>query len=81
MNSRKTAAHLGLDKATIKRIIIKVEDLGPISIPERKKGSLRIRKMTNGMLGMIKRQILKCPTMTAFDLKQTVAELAPVNGP
>jgi IS30 family transposase len=50
ISSRKIAAHLGRDKATIKRIIVKAKELDPISIPERKKGSGRIRKMTNIMV-------------------------------
>ncbi len=50
-----------------------------MGIPERKKGSGRARKMNNMMVGIVKRQIAKYPTMTALDLKQTVAELATVS--
>jgi hypothetical protein len=57
--------------------IIKVKELCPISIPQKKKGSGWVRELTSGMLGIVKMQILKYSTMTALDSKQTVAgELA-----
>jgi hypothetical protein len=66
ISSRKITAHLGRDKATIHPIIVKAKELDPTSIPERKKGFGRARKMTNVMVGIVKRQIAKYPTMTAL---------------
>jgi hypothetical protein len=44
--------------------------------PGRKKGSGRPKKVTKTHLEMIRRQILKYPSMTSSDLRQTVPKLA-----
>jgi transposase len=76
LSSRKIAAHLGRDQSTIVRVAQNSKKLEGGTVPERKKGSGRPKKVTKTHLGMIRRQIMKYPSMTASDLRQTVPELA-----
>lgn len=79
LSSRVIAKRLGRDKATINRIVQKAKEQGTGDAPLRKEGSGRPKKMTAFMLECMKREIRKCPAMTAADLKRSLPEIANVS--
>jgi hypothetical protein len=58
-------AHTGCNTTTITRILAATRMLGDQGLPQRKKGSGRLRKVTNMILKSLKRRINKYQSMTA----------------
>jgi transposase len=76
MKTKEIIAHTGRNTTTITCILAASRALPDQSIPQRKKGSGRPRKVTEIVLKSLKRQIKKYSAMTAGQLKARVLEVA-----
>ncbi len=73
------ASRLGRHRSTIDRLLKKSLLCPNISDLGRAKASGRPRKLNNHLLGVLKRQAIKYPMMTAADLQESCPELAEVS--
>jgi transposase len=76
MSTKQIIIKTGRNRTTINRLLAAAKKLPVNSIPKRKKGSGRPRKVTPQVLKMLKMQIDKYPFMTAGQLRATVPALA-----
>jgi transposase len=76
LTTKEIIVKTGRNKTTINRLLAAAKKFSDNSIPQRKKGSGRPRKVMKDVLILLKRQITKYPYMTAAQLKTSVPELA-----
>ena len=70
------ATRMGRHRSAIHRVVARAKGLPKFTIPGRKKGSGRPRKLTSHVLGVVRRHIQKYPASTAADMKTSCPELA-----
>jgi hypothetical protein len=72
---KEIAQRLTRHRLSINRLVARAKHCGKFVMPPLKKGSGAVRKIYKSMTGILKRQVLKYPMMTATKLLTSLAKL------